>query len=271
MWRTGVACGAAIDALVTVNGEGNHKGCPYKKTAFGGTGDTAIVGSVRQGPRVAPTRRLRLGARRTQRWREVCDRVQGLPLQEDRVWGHRGHGDCGKCATGSKGCPYRKTAFGGTGDTAIVGGVRQGPRVAPTGEVSGGWVGAVERALRRPMREGAAGAHSEMAPREWELPKAEGEAVRRPRLAGLGASPSVAARQVSLGRPARKSHCSDLPCRWWCHEVTVGSFRYPVRRRPEPPSACGISPRGAGERGNGDYAQVSSGGAIGSGCSGGVA
>ena len=24
-----VACGAAIDALVTVNAEGNHKGCPY--------------------------------------------------------------------------------------------------------------------------------------------------------------------------------------------------------------------------------------------------
>ena len=34
---------------------------------------------------------------------------------------------------------------------------------------------------------------------EWELPKAEGEAVRRPRLAGLGASPSVAARQLPLG------------------------------------------------------------------------
>ena len=34
---------------------------------------------------------------------------------------------------------------------------------------------------------------------EGELPKAEGEAVRRPRLAGLGASPSVAARQLPLG------------------------------------------------------------------------
>ena len=34
---------------------------------------------------------------------------------------------------------------------------------------------------------------------EWELPEAEGEAVRRPRLAGLGASPSVAARQLPLG------------------------------------------------------------------------
>ena len=34
---------------------------------------------------------------------------------------------------------------------------------------------------------------------EWELPQAEGEAVRRPRLAGLGASPSVAARQLPLG------------------------------------------------------------------------
>ena len=50
-------------------------------------------------------------------------------------------------------------------------------------------------------------------------------------------------------RPARKSHCSDLPCRWRCHEVTVGSFRYLVRARPEPPSACGISPRGAGGEG----------------------
>ena len=35
--------------------------------------------------------------------------------------------------------------------------------------------------------------------REWELPEAEGEAVRRPRLAGLGASPTVAARQLPLG------------------------------------------------------------------------
>ena len=34
---------------------------------------------------------------------------------------------------------------------------------------------------------------------EGELPQAEGEAVRRPRLAGLGASPSVAARQLPLG------------------------------------------------------------------------
>ena len=46
---------------------------------------------------------------------------------------------------------------------------------------------------------GVASAHSEMAPREWELPEAEGEAVRRPRLARLGASPSVAARQLPLG------------------------------------------------------------------------
>ena len=37
------------------------------------------------------------------------------------------------------------------------------------------------------------------APCEWELPQAEGEAVRRPRLAGLGASPTVAARQLPLG------------------------------------------------------------------------
>ena len=34
---------------------------------------------------------------------------------------------------------------------------------------------------------------------EGELPKAEGEAVRRPRLARLGASPTVAARQLPLG------------------------------------------------------------------------
>ena len=40
-----------------------------------------------------------------------------------------------------------------------------------------------------------------------------------------------------LRRPARKSHCSDLPCRWRCHEVKVGSLRYLVRARPEPPSA----------------------------------
>ena len=51
---------------------------------------------------------------------------------------------------------------------------------------------------------------------------------------------------LPLRRPARKSHCSDLPCRWRCREVKVGSFRYLVRARPEPPSACGISPRFAG-------------------------
>ena len=51
-----------------------------------------------------------------------------------------------------------------------------------------------------------------------------------------------------------------------CYEVKVGSFRYLVRRARSPPSACGISPRGAGESGNGDYAQVSSGGAVGSDC-----
>ena len=34
---------------------------------------------------------------------------------------------------------------------------------------------------------------------EGELPKAEGEAVRRARLAGLGACPSVAARQLPRG------------------------------------------------------------------------
>ena len=56
-------------------------------------------------------------------------------------------------------------------------------------------------------------------------------------------------RHLPLRRPARKSHCSDLSCRWRCHEVTVGSFRYLVRARPEPPSACGISPRGAGGEG----------------------
>ena len=72
---------------------------------------------------------------------------------------------------------------------------------------------------------------------------------RRPR----PALPLHAQGQVSAStprRPARKSHCSDLPCRWRCHEVTVGSFRYLVRARPEPPSACGISPRcERGERG----------------------
>ena len=84
----------------------------------------------------------------------------------------------------------------------------------------------------------------------------EGEMPRRGRGGGTAvsrsyaqASPSVAARQLPLGRPARKSPSSDPPCRWRCHEVTVGSFRYPVRRRPEPPSACGISPRRAGGEG----------------------
>ena len=38
-----------------------------------------------------------------------------------------------------------------------------------------------------------------MAPPEGELPQAEGEAWRRTWLAGLGASPSVAARQLPLG------------------------------------------------------------------------
>ena len=79
--------------------------------------------------------------------------------------------------------------------------------------------------------------------------KAEGESARALDGAGLGASPSVAARQLPLGGPARKSHCSDLPCRWRCREVKVGSFRYLVRARPEPPSACGISPRSAGGEG----------------------
>ena len=82
-----------------------------------------------------------------------------------------------------------------------------------------------------------------------QMPEVEGKALRRTRLAGLGASPSVAARQLPLKRPARKSPCSDLPCRWRCQEVTVGSVRYLVRARPEPPSACGISPRGAGGEG----------------------
>ena len=78
-----------------------------------------------------------------------------------------------------------------------------------------------------------------------------------------GVSPSVAARQLPPGRPARKSHCSDLPCRWRCHEVKVGRFRYLVRARPEPPPLPAASPPAErGERGNGDYAQVSSGGAI---------
>ena len=78
-----------------------------------------------------------------------------------------------------------------------------------------------------------------------EMRKAEGESACALHGVGLGVSPSVAARQLPLGRPARKSHCSDLPCRWRCHEVKVGSFRYLVRARPEPPSACGISPRSA--------------------------
>ena len=52
-----------------------------------------------------------------------------------------------------------------------------------------------------------------------------------------------------LRRPARKSHCSDLPCWWRCPVVKLGSFRYLVRPRPEPPSACGISPRRAGGEG----------------------
>ena len=38
-----VACGAANDAFVTVNGEGNHKGCPYKNT---GCGAWSLVWSV---------------------------------------------------------------------------------------------------------------------------------------------------------------------------------------------------------------------------------
>ena len=43
--------------------------------------------------------------------------------------------------------------------------------------------------------------------------------------------------------------------------MTVGSFRYLVRPRPEPPSACGILPPAErGERRNGGYAQVSCGG-----------
>ena len=64
-------------------------------------------------------------------------------------------------------------------------------------------------------------------------------------------------RPLPRRRPARKSHRSDLPP---VAVSPVGSFRYLVRARPEPPSACGISPAERGERGNGDYAQVSSGG-----------
>ena len=45
------------------------------------------------------------------------------------------------------------------------------------------------------MQEGSAGTHSEIASPGGELPQAEGEAE----LAGLGASPSVAARQLPLG------------------------------------------------------------------------
>ena len=56
------------------------------------------------------------------------------------------------------------------------------------------------------MQEGSARTHSEIAPPEGELPKlapaqagAVGEALRRAKLAGLGVSPSVAARQLPLG------------------------------------------------------------------------
>ena len=98
-----------------------------------------------------------------------------------------------------KGCPYKNTAFSGTGNIAMAGSVRQGPRGAPTGEVWGGRGDAVERALRWPMREGVASAHWKIAPPEGELPQAGADAVRRPRLAGLGTSPSVAARQLPLG------------------------------------------------------------------------
>ena len=40
-----VACGAADDAFVAVNGEGNHKGCPYK--------NTGLWRMVRRGERVS--------------------------------------------------------------------------------------------------------------------------------------------------------------------------------------------------------------------------
>ena len=49
------------------------------------------------------------------------------------------------------------------------------------------------------MREGVASAHWKIAPPEGELPQAGADAVRRPRLAGLGTSPTVAARQLPLG------------------------------------------------------------------------
>ena len=65
--------------------------------------------------------------------------------------------------------------------------------------------------------------------------------------------------QVSGGGAARKSPCSDLPYRWRCHEVTVGSFSYLVRARPKPPSACGISPRFAGGEGIAERAEVGCG------------
>ena len=116
-----VACGAADDALVTVNGEGNHKDWPYKhtvnhrkvpradfdgscrgsswsqsqKSGFGGmpepppdrgrVGDGAILGLMRQAP---------------------C----GCPF---RVRRHRRHSDAARCETGSKGRPYTDIVFQG--------------------------------------------------------------------------------------------------------------------------------------------------------------
>ena len=114
-----------------------------------------------------------------------------------------------------------------------------------------GWWSAAQ-AVERALRCGRAGNRIPLTTQcghRGQMPEVEGKALRRTRLAGLGASPSVAARQLPLKRPARKSPCSDLPCRWRCQEVTVGSVRYLVRARPEPPSACGISPRGAGGEG----------------------
>ena len=84
----------------------------------------------------------------------------------------------------------------------------------------------------------------------FERPQIGGDRIPLTTQCGQRGPPPQSLRDSSpAGGPARKSHCSDLPCRWRCHEVKVGSFRYVVRARAEPPSACGISPRRAGGEG----------------------
>ena len=97
-----------------------------------------------------------------------------------------------------------------------------------------------------------------MAPPEGELAKAEGEAWRRTKLAGLGASPSVAARQLPLGgsswigllaRCVRRFSWIGLLARRGgsCHGVAEGGS--PAPKLGGPPSAFGIAPRKAGGEG----------------------